>query len=824
MGTWKKGFVLFIVLMLVFDVSMLGVNVSASQEGRQLNMADEDASKYTKELFAFLQDVSGSQVLFGQQHATDEGLTITNPAPRTGSTQSEVFNAVGDYPAVFGWDTNSLDGREKPGIAGNVEQSIKNTAQSMKVAHDLGGIITLSMHPDNFVTGGPYGDTTGNVVKEILPGGSKHAEFNAWLDNIAALAHELKDENGEPIPMIFRPFHEQTGSWFWWGASTTSPEQYKAIFRYTVEYLRDVKGVNNILYGFSPGAGPAGDVNRYLETYPGDDYVDIFGIDNYDNKDNAGSEAWLSGMVKDLAMISRLAEQKEKVAAFTEYGYSATGINRQGNTLDWYTRVLDAIAADEDARKISYMLTWANFGWPNNMYVPYRDIHNELGGDHELLPDFEAFHADDYTAFRDEIKGKIYNTGKEYTVSPHEPFMYVISPITGSTVTSETVTIQAKVANDEHARVTFRVDGSSLEEEMVFNDDTLYYTGSFTPDAAVNGGAVDVIVAYYSSGEKVQEETIRLFVKIPEMSLLTLTFDDDINGIKSNGTWPEDGVTSEIDHAIVDGDGKLMFSVQGMSPTETWQELKLELTELADVNIDAVKKMKFDALIPAGSEEGSVQGIVQLPPDWETKYGMNETTKSIKDLETVTVNGSDYKRLEVTVSIDNQGGATGIALSLVGSQLDLLEPVYIDNIELLNSFEAPPADSFLVDDFEGYFGDDTLLHRNYSSNGDPITLSLTSEFKNNGEFGLKYDYSIGSMGYAGRQTSLGPVDWSGANAFEFWMKHGQLEGNHLTVQIRIGDVSFEKNLELMDAHEGVVTIPFSEFAPAAWENKAWCYH
>lgn len=146
----------------------------------------------------------------------------------------------------------------------------------MKAAHELGGIVTLSMHPYNFVTGGNFNDTTGNVVEHILPGGEKNAAFNKWLDNIAALAKELSKDD---IPLIFRPFHEQTGNWFWWGANTTTSDQYKAIFRYTVEYLRDVKDVHNILYAYSPGAGPGGDKERYLETYPGDEYVDIFGID-----------------------------------------------------------------------------------------------------------------------------------------------------------------------------------------------------------------------------------------------------------------------------------------------------------------------------------------------------------------------------------------------------------------------------------------------------------------------------------------------------------------------------------------------------------------
>lgn len=79
--------------------------------GRIENLADVGASSETKSLFAYLQDIRGSEILFGHQHATTEGLSITEKD----GTQSEVENAVGDLPGLFGWDTLSLEGFEKPG-------------------------------------------------------------------------------------------------------------------------------------------------------------------------------------------------------------------------------------------------------------------------------------------------------------------------------------------------------------------------------------------------------------------------------------------------------------------------------------------------------------------------------------------------------------------------------------------------------------------------------------------------------------------------------------------------------------------------------------
>ena len=221
--------------------------METTETAEAIGLVDDHASRETQELFIYLKEKMASKdVLFGQQHATDEGATLLEDSSRAGSTDSEVKNAVGDYPAVFGWDTLSIDGYERPGVEGDIEASIRNTVTSMKTAHDLGSIIVLSMHPHNFVTGGTFNDISGDVVNNILPGGEYNDKFNNWLDNIANVADQLKDDEGNSIPIIFRLFHEQNGSWFWWGASTTNTEQYTALYRYTVEYLRDNKEVNNI--------------------------------------------------------------------------------------------------------------------------------------------------------------------------------------------------------------------------------------------------------------------------------------------------------------------------------------------------------------------------------------------------------------------------------------------------------------------------------------------------------------------------------------------------------------------------------------------------
>lgn len=818
----KKIFVTFMASLLLFSVwskIFQELSVSAAVD-TDVNLVDSNASDYTRALFDYLRDNSGEQILFGQQHATEEGLTLTNDVPRTASVQSEVYNAVGDYPAIFGWDTGSIYGREKPGIVSDVDQSIENIALSMKKAHELGGIVTLSMHPLNPVTGGNYNDVSTNVIEHILPGGSHNDVFNVWLDDVAKLAKSVKNENDQPIPIIFRPFHEQDGSWFWWGASTTTATEYKAIFRYTVEYLRDVKGVNNILYGYSPGGGYGDSAEKYMRTYPGDEYVDIFGIDSYDSKDNAGSDAWLNGLVADLGMLHDLALDRDKIFALTEYGYSAQGMNKTGNRLDWYTKVLHAIKSNEKASKSAYMQTWANFGWPNNMYVPYKDVNNDLGGDHELLPDFIDFKEDDFSAFRDDVIGDIYTTEHINTgVSDEVSLIHVASPVSGSTIKKAPTTVRVRVLNDTPRKVVYVEEGSTTENEMTL-DANNYYSADWTPSVAINNGVTHLTVKVTKSDGTVETEELKLFVKA-SILIKKYTFDENIDAIKNNGTYPEAEIAA-FEYADLGGDGKVKFQVSCIDPTATWQELKLELADFTGVELAEVNRVNFEVLFPetVGSEGATVRGIVQLPPDWDVKFGQESTLTNISDLETMTVDGVDYIKYPVSVDLTDtelSEAATSLAISIVGSGLDLKDALYIDNIELVNAYVEPPSDPFLVDDFEGYLGDNTLLNNAYSNNGDPITITLSDDNKNSGDYGLEYNYTVGSNGYAGRGTSLGNVDWSGMNAFQFYIKNETLT-NHLTVQIQMDGVSFEHNLDL-EEHDGVFTIPFSDFTPAGWENK-----
>lgn len=386
---------------LVLTVAACGIARAATptspSPAASITLADPQATPATRSLFVTLQRISGHTIAFGHQHDTDVAISKRTHL----GLVSDVFQDVGKYPAVFGFDGLSFEGKEVPGVPGDPRANVRRTAAEALKDVALGGIIELSWHMPNFASGGSFTDVSGgNVVRQILPGGAHNAAFRQRLDEVAMFAGLLEHGRVGGIPFIFRPFHEMNGNWFWWGTTATTPADYRRLFRYTVHYLRDVRHVHNVLYAYSPNGPFDGQTKKYLSWYPGNCFVDVLGLDYYDQFDHAGSRRWMDNLTRDLGMIGGLAAQRGKVAALTEFGLQH--MQPTGATdLHWYTQVLGAITATRQSSRIAYMFTWANFSKHGDFYVPYRAHDGQPGS--QLLGDFQAFARNPRTGFAGDL-------------------------------------------------------------------------------------------------------------------------------------------------------------------------------------------------------------------------------------------------------------------------------------------------------------------------------------------------------------------------------------------------------------------------------------
>ncbi|WP_338839501.1 glycoside hydrolase family 26 protein [Flavobacterium ginsenosidimutans] len=343
---------------------------------------DKNATKETKNLYQNLKTISKKHILFGHQHALEYGHGWSSEPNR-----SDVKSVTGSHPAVVGIDFSDFSGRSKDQIEKTKEVLRKNVIDT----YERGGITTVSWHFNNPASDGGFywkDGISAASISLIKPGGSHHEEYKEILKSIADFAHSVKAKDGKLSPMIFRPFHEFDGDWFWWGKAHTSREDFIAVWQFTVSYLKDTLGVHNFIYAFSPD-NRFNSEEEYLERYPGDEFVDLLGMDDYGDFGRDGKYDLDAGL-KKLKIFSDLAIKKKKLAAFTE-----TGLESIPNE-NWWTEVLLKTLKSENL-ELAYVLVWRNDTTsPTHYYAPFPGQASEK--------DFIKFYDDPFTLFEKDLK------------------------------------------------------------------------------------------------------------------------------------------------------------------------------------------------------------------------------------------------------------------------------------------------------------------------------------------------------------------------------------------------------------------------------------
>src|SRR5207253_685787 len=182
-------------------------------------------------------------------------------------------------PAVIGIDFSGFTGRQPEAVQKSKEVQRKIAADT----YDRGGVITAAWHFSNPVYKGGFNwvdSLSKPTVKLLIPGGEAHQQYKEILKGIGEWANSVRGKDGKVVPMIFRPYHEFDGGWFWWGKPHCTKEEFISLWRFTVGYLRDSLGVHNFIYAFSPDNQFLSEA-QYLDRYPGDEWVDMVGVDNY---------------------------------------------------------------------------------------------------------------------------------------------------------------------------------------------------------------------------------------------------------------------------------------------------------------------------------------------------------------------------------------------------------------------------------------------------------------------------------------------------------------------------------------------------------------
>ena len=243
-----------------------GATISDSTYNVTSSLVNKNSTANTKKLYSFLKDSYGKYVITGQQ--CDGGIN--------GNEFKAIKNLTGDYPALLGLDM--MDYTPSRTALGTSSSAVDKAIEF----HKKGGIVTFCWHwnaPTEYLNstanssdgwwGGFYTKNSKFDIAKVMNG--QDANGKKLLDrDIKEIAKQLKRLEKAGVPVIWRPLHEASGGWFWWGAQ--GPDAYKKLWKYLYKELTNTYGCNNLIWVYN---------GQSADWYPGDEYVDIVGEDIY---------------------------------------------------------------------------------------------------------------------------------------------------------------------------------------------------------------------------------------------------------------------------------------------------------------------------------------------------------------------------------------------------------------------------------------------------------------------------------------------------------------------------------------------------------------
>ncbi|MCD8305322.1 MAG: glycoside hydrolase family 26 protein [Prevotella sp.] len=337
-----------------------------------------------------LADIRKKGVMYGHQDDPFYGITWMWEEGR-----SDTKELVGDWPAVMGFDLGGIELGNECNLDSVPFDRIRQEIQNH---YRRGGIIAISWHPRNPLLGTTAWierdtlayNTAMDALRQlnqcplakevvdpkttcasVLEGGSQHEKFQQWLCRVTDFLVSLTDDKGNPIPVIFRPWHENNGSWFWWGQDLCSDEEFHALWDMTQDFIRE-RLPDSIVWSFSPNLQGNWTEESWLVRYPGDDRVDLIGVDAYQW---GTEEDFVRQLTADLNIINSIALSRNKLIALTECGHQ----NSPDPT--WWTRVFRPVIEP----------------FPVVYFLPWRNWHKEHFGASKDAPT-----ADDFKSWADE--------------------------------------------------------------------------------------------------------------------------------------------------------------------------------------------------------------------------------------------------------------------------------------------------------------------------------------------------------------------------------------------------------------------------------------
>jgi len=262
-----------------------------------------DPSPNKIRLLNYLNDVYGNYIISGQMDTswtTDDDMDMI----------ARVYADTRRYPAIKGFDLLQLPDNNAPFYGGRqqIDEAIewwegKNQGLSLLPGRpNIRGIVTFCWH---WRTGTNYEFYTDRTAYRIPWNGAsldfESPDFKTIISDLDKVASRLSALKEKDIPVLWRPLHEASGRWFWWGAS--GAPAYIALWEFMHEYLTNVKQLNNLIWVWN---------GEHSAWFPNPDTVDIVGRDLYANDH--------SSYKRDFDNTKAMVPLKNRMVALSENG------------------------------------------------------------------------------------------------------------------------------------------------------------------------------------------------------------------------------------------------------------------------------------------------------------------------------------------------------------------------------------------------------------------------------------------------------------------------------------------------------------------------
>jgi mannan endo-1,4-beta-mannosidase len=228
------------------------------------------ATPEARALLAYFYSISGKATIAGQHNYPNVGVRWTDMA----------YDLTGKYPGLFGGDFGFSGGEDKDSTLSRPAM----IAEAERQYHN-GAVVTLTWHEvrptdDEPVTfkGSVQGHLTDAEWKELLtPGSPLNLRWCAQVDVIAGYLKQLQDAH---VPVLFRPYHEMSGSWFWWGGRP-GKDGSAALYRQIYDRFVNVHHLDNLLWVWNANAPGGSNARPFDDYFPGVQYADLITMDVY---------------------------------------------------------------------------------------------------------------------------------------------------------------------------------------------------------------------------------------------------------------------------------------------------------------------------------------------------------------------------------------------------------------------------------------------------------------------------------------------------------------------------------------------------------------